>query len=350
MDIGFYQNLGERTPYIANRTSTLFVGDTHDTLVRLALDDIYNGKNIVFFGDVEEILNKIPKNRQPKTQIIKPDLQPFALNILKDKHPKLPNVLLDALKGIWGYDRTATPVLDMYLRAGIMTMMEQGKSFLDLKRYLTDSKRQYPKDKNLKDFWYDFDELSHKDKRHEVASTLNKLWAFLLDKDIRDCIGQKKNHIDLNGIVLIDLDENTLPLGAFILSHLYLTGDTTVYLEDAHLYGSFVKRLIYRLPVMFSVRYLDQFHRDTIPSILGVEQIVSFRVGADDYRRMASLMNIAPNDTSPVELTDRAIMARNGKSVELDMPSNDYPLTQQETKIIERCYSQCTAPVEKLRV
>lgn len=355
MELGLHNTINGWEPYNTDEDSTLFIGDTHDTLVRLALADIYNDYPVVFIGDIDEILKKIPRERQPETQIIKPSLQPFALNVLAEDHPLLASVLLDSLKGVWGYDRTATPILDMYLRAGIMTMQEAELSFLQLKRFLTEY--EYRKhtlslidDRFLKDFWKDYDTLSDKDQRNDTSSTLNKLWAFLLDMDIRYSLGQPDSRIDFNGIVLIGLNENDRILGSFILAQLYLTGNTTLYLEDAHLYGSFVQKLPSQVLTMMSVPTLSLFPRDRIPSILqSFDQMCVFRVGDDDYRHLDSTMGIPELGIHPQELDDGfALFAKYGDSTRLEMPLNSCPMTRQENKVIRRCKSQYTLPIKEI--
>lgn len=334
----------------------------------ITLEDIDDGKPIVYFGDSTDILSRIPKHRQQDVQLIKPSLQPFALNILADKHPRIHSVLLEFLKGFWDYDKTATPNLDMYFRAGIRTAADADQTFLHIDKLLTDKdyldyvlSLKQPSDKPniapkkidnplLRKFWRQFKDKSERDRMQETASTRNKLWAFLLDEEICHCVAQKDSKLDFSKVIIVDLDENTSILGIFILAQLYLTGGTMLYLENAHLYGAGVQWLITSMQTMLSVEYLDQFSRHTIPTILGsVDRVVAFRIGLDDYEKMAPLFGLHDLETKPYTLfKNTAMEARYGKTTFMSMRFHNHPDTGCEKKIIRRCKSQYTQPIEKI--
>ena len=182
----------KEVPYNTDDTSTLFVGANnrnHKNLERLFLNDVHVGKPAVYFGDSESILDKMPKDRHQDVQLIKPSLQPFALNILADKHPKIHSVLLDFLKGYWDYGKLSTPNLDMYVRASIQTVAFADKTFLHIDKLLSDENyRSYllslrevsdqpklapRKIKNplLRGFWEQYNLKNDKDRQNETAST-----------------------------------------------------------------------------------------------------------------------------------------------------------------------------------
>jgi len=352
-------------PYFTDDTSTLFVGEDHyRNFERMCLDDIYAGKSVVYFGDSERILNKIPKERHENVQLIKPSLQPFALNVLADKHPKIHSVLLDFLKGYWDYGNIATPNLDMYVRSSIQTATLADKSFLHINRLLTDQNyldyilslkedgklTTHKIQGTLRGFWKEFNNKSNRDRQNETASTRNKLWAFLLDEDICNCLIQKDNRIDTNKIVLVDLDENNQILGVFILAHLYLTGNTKLYLKDAHLYGTAVSKLFRHLPTMISVDSLNLFLKSMLPDILGgVDRIVTYKIGLDDYRKVESLFGLAELERKPYNFySHEAMEARRGHTVTLYVNYHDRPDVGQGKKIIRRCNSQYTLPKDRI--
>ena len=355
--------------------------DVRDTLIRLALDDIYNNEPVVFFGSdgraIDEIISKIPKERQHSVLYINPTIQPFGLNILNGVENKslFTVTLMEALKGIWNYDRTATPTLDQYLRAGIMTLLHAGDaSLLSLKPLLTNDEFRGTvlgelKDEVLKDFWRDFKSLPEKDKRTEISSTLNKLTAFSIDPVVRNCIGQKGHYLSFNqNIVLVDLDESLLGkenarlLGAIILTQLFLDGVddlyTNLYIEGAPRYGNAILGNILthcqNIISILSAQYLDEFDVHFRESLLAtMEHIVAFRTSYLDADTLQPEFNLKPLETQLFKLQSNIAYARIGGSYSyqsLYMFPNQREETKQVRKIIKRCSAQCTektANIEK---
>ena len=165
---------------------------------------------------------------------------PFGFNILAnipgDKHTLFSATILETVSAIWGYN-TPTPNFDQYIGAGIGILLEaQGTTFLSLKDVLTDPEHRKQilrqvKDPILKNLWYDIEKFGNREKRHDTSSTLNRVYAFLLEPLVRNCVCQKHNHMSFKDkIVIVDLKEheigkeNASLLGALILTQLYIEG------------------------------------------------------------------------------------------------------------------------------
>ena len=84
----------KRTPFVTERHTkkVLIVGAQHAVpmLRRLALDDIWNGKGVAYFGDTKQLLKHIPRSRINDTILFELDVErprmfnPFAHKELLD--------------------------------------------------------------------------------------------------------------------------------------------------------------------------------------------------------------------------------------------------------------------------
>ena len=315
MKLGLYNHLSEFVPFVSDARSSLLIGKPKTgkstTLIRLALDSIYENKPIVFFDPrgsaVDEILKHIPNSRQKDVLYFNPSLYPFPFNILYDVQEKalFTTTVLETVKGVWGYDKTPTPNIDQYIRAGIATLLEYPSTLLDLKFLLTDTDYRthvlnHVTDCLLKDFWHDFEKMTDKEQRQETASTLNKIRAFIFEPLVRNCIDQQKNKLSFTDtIVLVSLKdgelgaENASLLGALILAQLYVDGvrglPTTLFIDGAHRFGTAILGNILtncpNVETHLTLQYLDQLSRDFQPTLLGsVEQIIAFKTSVRDAK------------------------------------------------------------------
>jgi hypothetical protein len=357
MELGLVNNLGRQEPFTVPKRNTFIVGQPRtgksETLIRLALDEIYNKKPIVFISSrgkaIAEILNHIPKKRQNDVLLFQPSRFPFAFNILarvpQERHALLATTILDTVKGIWGYDRTPTPNIDQYIRAGIGTLLSvKGTTLLSLKFLLTDNSYRtellgYVSDVLLKDFWDDFEELTDKEKRQETASTLNKVRAFMFEPLVRNCIDQRTNKLVLKDkIVLVSLDEarlgdeNASLLGALVLAHLFVEAvyelDTTLFIDDAYRFGTAIlgKLLTTDVPTVLTAQYLDQFSRDFQPQLLGsIEHIMATRTSLKDSETLAAYFDL---DNHTGELHEqhpyRALVSVEGRTTAITLAMHEY--------------------------
>jgi hypothetical protein len=351
MELGLFNRNSILTPFTVERRSTLILGKPQTgkstALSRLALDDIHNGLPVVYISDsVENVLNHIPKSRQKDTILFEPSSFPFAFNILSsippNRHALFASTFLKTVKGVWGYENVATPVLDQYIRAGIQSLLQVPSTLVSLKFLLTD--KNFRKDIQgqltdpiLKDFWDDYETLTDKEKRQDTSSTLNKIRSFLFEPNVRNCLDQKTNKLSFNGIVLVslkdELGENACLIGALVLCLLYvhvLEGvETNLYIDGAHKYGP-IDHLISRIHTVFTLQFLDQV-KNPAPLIGSVGQILAFRSSVRDSDFLEPEFNLT-NDHFPLFALKpyRAMVAIDGIPTELHMLPHFYKKTDGE--------------------
>ena len=379
MELGLYNDHRTLKTFTAPRRNTLVIGapQTGKTtlLTRLVLDDIHNGLPVTYIDPsgtaIEDILSRIPKDRQQDVLLIDPSRQPFALNIFAnispDKREMFASTVLETVKGVWGYENMPTPVLDQYLRATLHTALTvSGTTFLSLKFLLTS--KPYRKellssvsDLVIKDFWSDFDTLTDKEKRQDIASTINKLRAFLFSLPVRNCLDQKTNALSFKDkIVLVSLrtrelgKENASLLGALILSLLYIEDNPqTLYIDGGNFGTAILGTLLTSCPnltTVVAVQFLAQMREDFKPALLGgVQNIVTLRTSNPDADYLRPYLNIRHGDLGTNELARfEAYACIDGLTTTLTLPEHLYPETHQAKKIRARCLSQCTAPLNTL--
>jgi hypothetical protein len=370
MALGLVRSTGEWFPQGA---SSLILGKPRtgktSLLVRLALHDIHDGKNIVFIDPsgtaITEILNHIPKSRKEDVLLISPAEFSFGLNFLENipenRHALFANTITESIKGIYFDKNAPTALFEQTLRQGINTLLKvQGSTLLNLLFLLTD-KRTSVKDTLLTFFWDKFEEMSLKDKRQEVSSTANKLWAFFSEPRIRDCVDQPHNFLSFNKVVLVSLNkgqlgtQNVAMLGSLILSQLYLENPkTTLYVDGANLFGNHIIPAILsdstNVETHFTLQSLRQV-KGYETDFMGVEQIVAFRSSVVDEELLAPEFNYRL-DNSLDRLYEikqfNASVAVDGKTTELEMPLHTYPKTGFAEKIILGNRTRCSASREKL--
>lgn len=367
------------SPFECDKRHSLFIGSpkTGKTtiLVDHVLSDIHNGEAVVFIVPDEKIayqvLNSVPKSRQKDVLYFSPTLFPFAFNVLdvRESAPLVASTLTNALvkEGITPF-REYT--FRTYFRYGVQTLFTVGDNLLSLKKLITD--RTYRNtilssisDPFLLDFWNDFDDLSDKDQRLSIESTLSLLYDVLSEPVLRNCIGQKHNRLVFEDqIVIVCLDEATLGtenvrlVHSLILAQLYIEGlhglETNLYIDRMHLCESAPLRDILascpNVTAFMSLQYLDQLTRPFQATILGsIGQVIALRCSPTDSRVLEPLYDIEENN-SRLHLhqlpPQRAYVAIDGVTTELHIPLRSYPETKERDKIIKRCMSQCTAPVD----
>jgi hypothetical protein len=383
MELGQYNHLGKQIPYKTKRRNFLFVGSSQtgksETLIRLALNDIHNEKNIIFIGSdsTDEILKHIPNKRQAETTYCNPSLQPFAFNpfanVPANKHKALANSFIDTIHTLLTYDGS-TPTLDDYLRVSVLTLLSmEAVSPISIYFLLTDKKyRAYlpsnVKDKFLLAFWERFETLTPKEKRQEISSTLNKLSVFIFDPVLRNCLVQPENHISLqNPVTLVSLDEmdlgedSTSFIGALMLASLNAqeSSKVTIYIDNASRYGSRILSKLLKnssFTTILAVHALDDFPR--LNDILKSADIVALRTSFVDAERLKKEIRVQPQQVPINSLEDHQAYIMHGESAyELDLPLHEYekPTKPRNTKkpvekrVIDRCAGQCTLSDNKIK-
>jgi len=386
MELGNYNHLRKQLPYETKRRNFLFVGSSQtgksSTISRLALDDIYDGKNVVFIGNdsTKEILRHIPNERQEETTYCNPSLQPFGFNpfanVPPEKHKALANSFIDTIHTLLTYDGS-TPTLDDYLRVSVLTLLSLNTiSPLSIYFLLTDkSYRDFAvlntKDDFLKMFWKRFDTLTPKEQRQEVSSTLNKLSVFVFDPVLRNCLVQPENHISPNNpITLITLDDlelgedSTSFLGALMLASINAQAceglDTTIYIDDASRYGSRLLSKLLKNPLLttvLAVHSLDDFPK--LNDILKSADIVALRTSFMDAEKLKKEIRVEPGQVAINSLEHYNAYIMDGeRAFELELPLHNYepPKKPRNTKkpvekrIVDRCARQCTLSDKKIKV
>jgi len=381
MELGLYNHLAQFKPFFSDRRlqHTLFIGKPRTgkttALQRLALDDMHNGKSVLFIGD-DTILDTIPQEKQ--ADVIYFDAAnrdfPFAFNILANVEPSrrslFVNTFLDTVKGVWKFDASSTATLDQYIRAGTAALLgAPDTSLLSFEFLLTDDGYRAGimralKDKVMLDFWKKYDDLSESDKRRETSSTLNKIRALTFDPLLRNCFDQKRNALTFkNKVVIVSLRESEIGrenasfIGALILSQLYMDAQqgvaTNVYIDGADRFGTAILfKLLSSCPtlsVQLSLQYLDQIDRRLQPALVGsVGTIVALRTSVRDAALLEPEFNLNNSHKHLFQLPPFiAYVAVDGVTTELRMLPHAYPLTPRtRKKIIARCQSQFTTPRE----
>lgn len=381
MELGYKNNhVGINVPFVVDPTNTLIIGtndsNTSDLLIRLLLDDIHAGFPVVSIdpnGQInDEILKRIPRNRQKDVIVIDPSTQPFALNvfanILGSRKDLFASTLMDTLKGVWFARDTSTPVFDQYLRATLhLALSVTGTTFFSLKYILTnkdyrDTLLESIDDPVIKDFWRDFETLTPKEQRQDRSSTLNKLNAFAFSPVVRNVLDQKNNKLVFKDkVVLVTLrtrelgSENARLLGALILALLYME-DTpqNLYLSGASFGTAILGKLLTTCPSVrttLAVQYLDEVRKDFQPTLLsGVGQIVAFKTSSRDSDTLGPDFHLNNDHYSLADMNAlgprTSYVCIDGVTTVLQPIDRTYPETHQAAKIMARCLSQYTAPLE----
>lgn len=371
MELGLQNNLGKLTSHFNHRRllGTSFVGKSRTgkttALTRIALDDIYQGQSIVFFGNT--VLKHIPEERQEHVTYFHPEYDhAFGFNVLhgiKERHrPLFVNTFLDTVRGLWQFDGP-TPNIDMYTRATLSTLLSNPKTtLLSMLALLSNEAQRKAYVGNVENavlqyFWDCFNELKDTDQRQSVASTLNKVYAFLLEPIVCNCLAQRANHLTFRDkITIINLprtlgQDNARLLGALVLTQLYIEGisglETNLFVDDAEPYAPVLTRIIEDCPgitVQFAVGRFS-------PLVEKAGTVVAFRTSIKDARQLEPEFGITENQGGVIRLYElppfQANVSHDGTHTRLTMPVHGYPLTPKtERKIIERCQSQYTTPRE----
>jgi hypothetical protein len=359
MVLGHYNKYRELLPFHIERANTLFLGRSHDTILRLLLDDIHGGEPVVFLSPDDSVLDYIPKKRVKDVLLFSPAQFPIHFNLLANvpehRRALFASTILEAVKGIWRYENIATPTLDQYLRASLLTILETGGTILSVKQLLTDSafrdfSKRHLKDNVLKDFWDDFEQMSDKEQRQDTASTLSKLRAIIFEPHLRKCLDVPNNKLHFKDkIVLLSFreqdlgKENASIMGALALAQLYIESleglKTTLYIEGAHQFGNAIlSSVLSTVPTFLSIRFLDQFHKDFQPALIGgIEQMVAFKTSTRDAKLLAPEFDLRDVPNLSELRPGRAYHTREGVTTEIHALEHDYPKTDAREKIYERC-------------
>lgn len=317
-----------RHVYIIGKTGT----GKSEMLKDLILQDINEGKGLCFMdphGDaVEDILKLIPPERAEDVIYFNPsDVErPIGMNLLEartedEKHFAATSIinlmykLFDPYKtGIVG------PRFEHGVRNAMLTVMaEQGNTFVELMRAMTDSKyvqELLPKvtDPIVRRYWTDqIAQTSDFHKSEVLDYTVSKFGRFVTNKLIRNIIGQSQSSFDFRRvmdegkILLINLakgtlgEENSNFLGLLLVPRILMAAmsrsnvpmearrDFYFYVDEFQNFATpdFATILSearkYRLGLCVANQFIGQVEEEVKNAVFGnVGTIVSFRVGVTD--------------------------------------------------------------------
>jgi len=379
MEVGRYNNLTKKQPFTIPKQNVLLIGKsktaTFSALEAFALESIYKNESIIFIGNAETILKKIPKPRQKHVLFFSPALIPFALNILAKVPPPVQPLVASTLTDSL-VKRGITPFREYtfrtYFRYGIQTLLSvKGTTILSLKKLLTDSTYRTEivgqlTDPVLKDFWNDFDLLEDKEQRVNIESTLSLLYDIMLEPLVRNCVFQTYNRLVLKDkIVLVSLKEaelgrdNVAILRSLILSMVYAEGvqglKTMLYVDQATDSLAPVLTGCPSIATLYTLQSLSQLQNPVFDSVL------AFRTTAKDAKTLSPEMHLAPGDIEPNKLGEEQayistayreelgeLIAVGDRAQKLTMQFPEYQDTGHEAEVLRRCAFMCTAPKEEI--
>ncbi|MCX6705820.1 MAG: type IV secretion system DNA-binding domain-containing protein [Candidatus Woesebacteria bacterium] len=314
--------------YIIGKTGT----GKSELLKDMIIQDIKDGKGLCFVdphGDaLQDILKQIPPERAEDVIYFNPaDTQrPMGINLLEaktedEKHFAATSIinmmykLFDPYKtGIVG------PRFEHGVRNAMLTAMcEEGNTFVEVMRIMTDSKfvqELLPKvqDPIVRRYWTDQIAQTADFHKSEVLDyTVSKFGRFVTNKLIRNIIGQSKSSFDFRQImdqgkiILISLakgelgEENSNFLGLILIPRILMAAmsradtpmeerrDFYLYVDEFQNFATpdFATILSearkYRLGLCVANQFIGQVEEEVKNAVFGnVGTIVAFRVGVTD--------------------------------------------------------------------
>lgn len=307
---------------------TYIIGQTgagKSTLMKdMAVAAIHEGHGVFYMephgSDIDDLLPYIPYERRNDVVLFDPSDAdfPIAWNPLEvDGYIALITSAFEGgIKDASGYSTLSTPTMSMYIRNSLYALIEAGEPLTGLSFMLTsqryrDQVLKKVTDPLIKRFWQQFELLNTKDKRTEIASTYNKAHSLILDRRIRNILGQRKSAFQmanvLNGkILLARLPQGKLGLeqvrvlGHLLLSQFHLAAlsrtdraPVHVFLDEAHTFdgGTLCEMLSgirkYGVSITLAHQTLEQISKRLRSAILGnVREKYVFRVSMADSKEL----------------------------------------------------------------
>ncbi|MEK7447511.1 MAG: DUF87 domain-containing protein [Patescibacteria group bacterium] len=320
--------------YILGQTGT----GKSNLMKNMIVDDIINGKGVAYIDphgqDLEEIVNKIPKERAEDVIIFDAgDIErPMGLNIFEaettEQKDLVTNEALDILYSLYDPQHTGQifgPRFDHWFRNAALTLMSDpaGGTFIEIPTLFTNDKFlaekiKYVTDPIVRSFWVDeFTNTSQQVKSEMLSYFIPKFGAFMTNTTMRNIIGQPISSISLREIMdnkkilLINLskgrigERNMRLLGMIFVIKLQIAGmsradipedqrqDFTLYVDEFQnfLTESFAQILSearkYRFTLVVANQFIGQLTDEIRMAVFGnVGTIMSFRVGPEDGEYM----------------------------------------------------------------
>jgi hypothetical protein len=314
--------------YIIGKTGT----GKSEFLKDMILQDIQNGEGVCVIdphGDlVEGVLPRIPANRAEDVIIFDPsDLQrPMGLNIMEASTEDQRHYVVSSIIGLFYklYDPHQTgivgPRLEHGIRNAMLTVMyEEGSTFIEVQRALTDSafvQEILPKvtDPIIRRYWTDqIAQTSDFHKSEVLDYIVSKFGRFTTNKLMRNIIGQSKSSfnfrdiMDNRKILLVNLakgkvgEENSNFLGLILIPKILVAAmsrqdmsqdqrkDFFLYVDEFQNFATPDFAVIlsearkYRLNLIVANQFTGQMQEEVKNAVFGnVGTIASFRVGVQD--------------------------------------------------------------------
>jgi hypothetical protein len=338
--IGFSKYRGQKVPvfigendrrrhvYIIGKTG---VGKTQ-LLVSMLSQDINNGKGLCFIdphGDAAEaLLEFIPPERAEDVIYFDPSNaeRPMGLNIMEahteEQQHFMASAIINLMYKLYDPQRTGIvgPRFEHAVRNAMLTVMaEEGNTFIEVNRILTDPKfvnQLLPKVKDpiIRRYWTDqIAQTSDFHKSETLDYIASKFGRFVTNKSIRNIIGQSKSSFDFRKvmdegkILIINLskgklgEENSSFLGLVLIPKILAAAmsradmpeedrkDFFLYVDEFQNFATqdFATILSearkYRLNLVVANQFIGQMDEEVKNAIFGnVGSIIGFRVGVTD--------------------------------------------------------------------
>ncbi|NMC35883.1 type IV secretion system DNA-binding domain-containing protein [Candidatus Beckwithbacteria bacterium] len=317
----------QRHMYIIGKTGT----GKSEMLTDLILQDIRAGRGVCFIDPhdtVEKLLEMIPPERAEDVIYFNPaDLdRPLGMNIMEAKTEQQQHFIASAIIGLMYklYDPHKTgiigPRFEHAIRNAMLTVMvEDGASFVEVVRILTDPKYVQEllpkvKDPMVRRYWTDQIAQTSDFHKSEVLDYIaSKFGRFVTDKMMRNIIGQSHSAFDFRKvmderkILLINLakgrigEENSNFLGLVLVPKILIAAmsrqdvpeeqrpDFYLYVDEFQNFATpdFAQILSearkYHLNLVVANQFIGQIEDEVKNAIFGnVGTIASFRVGVTD--------------------------------------------------------------------
>jgi hypothetical protein len=300
-------------------------------MMDMVLQDIRSGKGVCFIDPhdtVEQILELIPPERAEDVIYFDPSntQRPMGLNMLEARTEEQQHFVVNSIIGLMYklYDPHRTgiigPRFEHAIRNGMLTVMaEEGNTFVEVVRALTDSKfvqELLPKVKDpmVRRYWTDQIAQTADFHKSEVLDYIvSKFGRFVTNKMMRNIIGQSQSAFDFRRvmdegkILLINLakgkigEENSNFLGLVLVPRILIAAmsrqditekerrDFYLYVDEFQNFATpdFAQILSearkYRLNLTVANQFVGQIEDEVKDAIFGnVGSLVAFRVGVTD--------------------------------------------------------------------
>jgi len=322
-----------RHVYILGQTGT---GKTN-TLKNMILDEIQKGHGICYIDphgqDIEDIINKIPKERAEDVVIFDAGDtdRPLGLNLFEAKTTEEQDFVIQETIGMLyklydpGHTGIMGPRFEHWFRNAGLTIMAdpEGGTFIEVPKIFTDdnylkNKLQYVKDPIVRNFWLqEMAQTADFHKSEMLGWFVGKFGAFMTNTTMRNILGQVKSGLsireamDSGKIVLINLAKgrvgelNMQLLGMIIVMKFQMAAmgridtpeeerkDFTLYVDEFQNFatdsfaGILSEARKFRLRLVVANQFIGQLKEEIRSAVFGnVGTIACFRVGPEDAEFM----------------------------------------------------------------